>query len=259
MGNWRGCSGSSWAALPRKFSVGDRLFGSAAMTFQFSPVETEVSVHQPSFQKEETAPKHRVYRDIFKRGLDILLTVSVLPIVVPLVAVMAALIALDGHNPFYSQKRIGRGGKEFRMWKMRTMVKNADALLKTYLDENPIAKMEWDANQKLKNDPRITWVGRILRKSSMDELPQLWNVLNGTMSLVGPRPMMPCQRDEYAGTSYYRMAPGITGLWQVAERNDCTFEGRVKYDDSYDKILSLRTDIWVLAKTVRVVLRGTGY
>lgn len=229
------------------------------MTFQFSPVETDVSAHQASFETEQSVPERRAYRAIFKRALDIGLTVAVLPIVVPLMAVMAALIALDGHNPFYSQVRIGRGGKEFRMWKMRTMVHNADALLKAYLEENPVAKMEWDANQKLKNDPRITWVGRILRKSSMDELPQLLNVLNGTMSLVGPRPIMRCQRDEYAGSSYYRMAPGITGLWQVAERNECNFNGRVKYDDSYDKMLSLKTDIWVLAKTVRVVLRGTGY
>ena len=116
------------------------------------------------------------------------------------------------------------------------MVHNADELLEAYLAENPAAKLEWDATQKLKRDPRITLVGRILRKTSLDELPQLWNVLNGTMSLVGPRPMMLCQRASYSGQSYYNLKPGITGLWQISDRNESEFIARVRYDDVYDRI-----------------------
>ena len=172
---------------------------------------------------------------------------------------MALLVALDGHNPFYSQLRVGKDGKHFRMWKLRTMVHNADVLLESYLDRYPEARAEWDSTQKLKNDPRITFVGRLLRKSSMAELPQLFNVLNGTMSLVGPRPMMVNQQNTYTGHAYYRLRPGITGLWQVSDRNHCKFIGRVQYDEQYDKTLSLKTDLRVLFLTVAVVLRGTGY
>jgi lipopolysaccharide/colanic/teichoic acid biosynthesis glycosyltransferase len=181
------------------------------------------------------------------------------PFVVPFIFVSALLIALDGHNPFYSQLRIGKGGKTFRMWKLRTMVHDADALLDAYLAENPVAKLEWDSTQKLKKDPRITLIGRILRKTSLDELPQLWNVVNGSMSIVGPRPMMVSQRDSYFGEGYFRLQPGITGLWQVSDRNEGEFVGRVRYDDMYDRKVSLRTDLWVLFRTVGVVIRCTGY
>lgn len=191
--------------------------------------------------------------------MDVALTLLLLPFVVPFIAAAALLIALDGHNPFYSQIRIGRAGKTFRMWKLRTMVNNADELLEAYLAENPVAKLEWDSTQKLKKDPRITLVGRILRKTSLDELPQLFNVFNGTMSVVGPRPMMVCQKGSYSGEGYYRLQPGITGLWQVSDRNEGEFVGRVRYDDIYDRTVSLRTDLWVLMRTVVVVIRCTGY
>ena len=181
------------------------------------------------------------------------------PIIVPLVGAIALLVALDGHNPFYSQLRVGRNGKAFRMWKLRSMVHNADALLESYLANNPDSRQEWDTTQKLKQDPRITFVGRVLRKCSMDELPQLWNVLNGTMSLVGPRPMMLCQKDSYFGRSYYLVRPGITGPWQVSDRNHCDFIDRVKYDDDYEEAVSFSTDMGLLFKTISVVTRGTGY
>jgi lipopolysaccharide/colanic/teichoic acid biosynthesis glycosyltransferase len=181
------------------------------------------------------------------------------PFVVPFVALMALVIMCDGHNPFYSQQRIGKNGRIFRMWKLRTMVNNADALLEEYLAENPAAKAEWDATQKLKRDPRITLVGRILRKTSMVELPQLFNVLNGSMSVVGPRPMMVNQQSAYFGKAYYRLQPGITGLWQVSDRNEGEFIGRVRYDDIYDRQMSLKMDLWVLLRTVVVVIRCTGY
>jgi len=228
------------------------------MTLQFSPVETEI-VAQRITAKPATTQMTTRYRTITKRGLDIFLTLLSAPIVVPLVLLMVLLIALDGGNPFYSQMRVGRNGRTFRMWKLRTMVNNADALLEGYLAKKPAARLEWDATQKLKNDPRITWIGRILRKTSLDELPQLFNVLNGSMSIVGPRPMMLCQREDYKGTSYYNLRPGITGLWQVSDRNEGEFVGRVAFDDAYDRSVSFKTDVTVLVKTVGVVLRGTGY
>lgn len=199
------------------------------------------------------------YRRVFKRSLDFLITLLAIPLILPLIALPALLIALDGHNPFYSQLRIGKGGRSFRMWKLRTMVPDADGLLDSYLDSNPEAKQEWDRTQKLKTDPRITKAGRILRKTSLDELPQLFNVLIGDMSLVGPRPMMTSQRDDYYGQAYYKLRPGITGLWQISDRNECDFVGRVGYDDTYERGVTFRADLSILWRTVGVILRGTGY
>lgn len=199
------------------------------------------------------------YDSGFKRLLDITLVLLSAPIVLPLIALMALLVALDGHAPFYTQLRVGRNGRTFRIIKMRTMVHNADALLKAHLERHPSLKTEWDATQKLKKDIRITRIGRLLRKTSLDELPQLINVLTGSMSLVGPRPMMLCQQDLYPGKSYYRMRPGITGFWQISARNDCTFRDRATHDAAYERSMSLATDVKVLAATVAVVLRGTGY
>ncbi|MBW4710766.1 sugar transferase [Roseobacter sp. YSTF-M11] len=194
-----------------------------------------------------------------KRFIDVALVLMSAVIVVPLIAVMALLVALDGHAPFYTQKRIGRNGRVFRIVKMRTMVHNADALLKEHLSKNPELQAEWDATQKLKHDIRITRIGRFLRKTSMDELPQLINVLTGSMSLVGPRPMMVSQQTLYPGQSYYRMRPGVTGFWQVSDRNNCSFRDRAKFDAKYEQAMSFSTDARVLAQTVSVVLRGTGY
>jgi len=200
-----------------------------------------------------------MYRLRIKRLFDIALTIALAPIAVPFVLLMAWLIALDGRNPFYAQNRIGKDGKVFRLWKLRTMVHNADHLLEAYLQENPAARDEWETTQKLKKDPRITLVGRLIRKTSMDELPQLWNVFIGEMSIVGPRPMMVSQQSSYLGKAYYRLQPGITGLWQVSDRNEVEFVGRVRYDDIYDRTLSFKTDLWVLIRTVIVVIRCTGY
>lgn len=220
------------------------------------------SQYSPSVEKAPErveAGSAGIYRKFGKRIFDILFTLAIAPFVVPFVAAAAFLVAMDGHNPFYSQLRVGKDGKIFRMWKLRTMVNKADKLLDAYLAENPVAKLEWESTQKLKKDPRVTLVGRLLRKTSMDELPQLMNVLNGTMSVIGPRPMMVSQQDAYLGKGYYRLRPGITGLWQVSDRNECEFVGRVRYDDIYDRICSLRTDMWVLMRTAVVVIRCTGY
>jgi len=203
--------------------------------------------------------RFRFYRDLGKPVLDKILILLAAPLVFPVIALLALLVALDGGKPFYTQLRVGKGGKSFRMWKIRTMVHNADARLESHLASDPAARAEWTTTQKLKKDPRITPIGHFLRKSSLDELPQLFNVLGGSMALVGPRPMMLHQEPLYTGQAYFRLAPGITGLWQISDRNNCDFIDRVHYDETYGKSVSLVTDLRILFKTLAVVLRGTGY
>jgi exopolysaccharide production protein ExoY len=205
------------------------------------------------------ARRFSIYRGFVKRCLDILLVLMTAPFTVPIVMVLAVLTICDGGAPFYTQLRVGKNGRLYRMWKLRSMVVNADSKLEDHLAANPAARAEWDSTQKLKSDPRVTRFGRILRKCSMDELPQLWNVLVGDMSLVGPRPMMPDQQPLYPGTSYYAMRPGITGIWQVSKRNESTFADRAMFDDAYNNGLSFMTDVRLLLATVRVVVRGTGH
>ena len=201
----------------------------------------------------------RPYRGAFKRLLDVTLVLAAAPIVLPVVFALALLVKLQGGQAFYSQPRVGRHGRIYTIWKLRSMTRDADQALEAHLAANPEARVEWDRTQKLKNDPRITKLGRVLRKSSLDELPQLFNVLRGDMSLVGPRPMMPEQQALYPGTAYYKLRPGITGMWQVSKRNESTFADRARFDTQYDRRLSLLTDIKLLLATVRVVLRGTGH
>lgn len=230
------------------------------MTLHYTDLNRLADIAPSSRAVATTAKKQRgLYRNGFKRAFDTVLIVMALPFILPLMILMALAVASDGGRPFYTQLRIGRDGRHFRMWKLRTMVSDADLRLQEYLMTNPEAHIEWNTTQKLKRDPRITRVGRLLRKSSLDELPQLWNVLNGSMSLVGPRPMMVEQQSFYDGQCYYNLAPGITGYWQVSDRNEGTFCQRVKHDDAYDKDVSLKTDIKILMRTFGVVLRCTGY
>jgi lipopolysaccharide/colanic/teichoic acid biosynthesis glycosyltransferase len=204
-------------------------------------------------------PSFTPYRSFLKRGFDIVAVLALSVIVLPLVVLLAAVIAASGHSPIYTQARVGRDGRAFRLLKLRTMVPDAEALLEERLRTCPDSHAEWTRTQKLKNDPRVTPLGRALRKTSLDELPQLYNVLVGDMSLVGPRPMMVCQKDLYPGTAYYRLRPGITGFWQISDRNECSFAARAEFDEAYDRKLSLGTDLRVLVATVGVVVRGTGY
>ena len=231
------------------------------MTISFPEFSTSSSVTVERFDRLAPAQEsvHGPYRRIFKRLLDVAAIVVAAPIVAPLIAGLAVGVTLRGGQPFYSQLRVGRGGRHFRMWKLRSMVTDADARMADYLGANPAARAEWDTTQKLRNDPRITPFGRFLRRSSLDELPQLWNVLTGDMSLVGPRPMMPNQQALYPGDAYYLMRPGITGYWQTAGRNRTTFSARAAFDDAYEQHLTLHTDLQILVRTVTVVLRGTGY
>ncbi|PZX13508.1 lipopolysaccharide/colanic/teichoic acid biosynthesis glycosyltransferase [Palleronia aestuarii] len=221
-------------------------------------------VEPSSPQKVDDAqPRSRsgggAYRAGLKRIFDSALVLLAAPIVLPILGVLILLVARDGGNPFYFQDRIGRAGRVYRMWKLRTMVTDADACLETHLSEDPTLREEWNTKQKLLDDPRITPLGRVLRKCSLDELPQLWNVLTGDMSLVGPRPMMVCQKDLYPGEDYYDLRPGITGPWQISDRNHTDFVDRAGYDAGYNASLSFSKDLQILTSTVRVVLRGTGY
>ena len=204
-------------------------------------------------------PRRGLYRNAIKRGLDLTLILMAAPIVVPIVAGLAIAVARSGGRPFYTQMRVGKGGRIFRMWKLRSMVNDADARMEGYLEAHPEARLEWDQTQKLKNDPRITRFGALLRRSSLDELPQLWNVLTGEMSLVGPRPMMTSQQGIYPGLAYYALRPGITGAWQTSGRNKTTFEARAAFDADYEAGLTFAADARILLQTVAVVVRGTGY
>lgn len=196
-----------------------------------------------------------------KRLFDLILLVLIAPIVVPVILLVTLILLIQGERPFYSQDRIGKGGHVFRIWKFRTMYPDADKILNQILDHNPEMRAEWNDNQKLKNDPRVTPFGRYLRKTSIDELPQLWNVLIGQMSLLGPRPMMPDQQYLYgpALPVYTSLRPGVSGMWQVSERNDSHFQRRAVLDIEYARTLSLRTDAGLVLKTLRTVMYSTGY
>ncbi len=209
-----------------------------------------------------TVSRRDFYRRHAKRGFDVVAVLLMAPVVIPLLAVIFLLTMLDGAPPLYSQIRVGRAGQAFRCWKVRTMVPDADERLTRILASDPMAAAEWRLRQKLSHDPRITSVGRVLRKTSLDELPQLWNVLTGSMSLVGPRPFTPEQLNLYccghAGVGYFRVRPGITGPWQVGRRNLGTFAERAGYDAEYVNKMNFGTDAAILLRTVGVVLRATG-
>ncbi len=203
--------------------------------------------------------KPQFYRTVGKRVLDVTLCILGAPFALLMIGVAALLVARDGGQPFYSQDRVGLNGRIYRIWKLRSMVPDADAKLEAHLSENADARAEWDKDQKLKSDPRITRLGVLLRRTSLDELPQLWNVFKGDMSLVGPRPMMPEQEILYPGHEYYGLRPGITGSWQVSERNETSFAERAVFDTSYSRNMSLTQDIRILCATVKVVVKATGY
>jgi Undecaprenyl-phosphate galactose phosphotransferase WbaP len=198
---------------------------------------------------------------LLKRALDLSIVVTLGFAVLPLVALIAALIKLGSPGPvFYGQERIGRLGRRFKAWKFRTMLPDADAVLARHLEEHPDLAAEWKANHKLRSDPRITSIGRFLRSTSLDELPQIWNVLVGEMSLVGPRPIVAAEIDKYDEhyEYYVQVLPGITGLWQVSGRNNTTYEERVALDVYYVQNWSVWLDIYILACTAKVVLLCEG-
>ena len=194
----------------------------------------------------------------WKRALDISVATVALLLASPLMLMVIVLIkSADGGRVFYSHRRIGFKGRPFYCHKFRTMVENADELLANHLRENPSAQKEWDERRKLTNDPRVSLVGRLLRMSSMDELPQLLNVLRGEMSCVGPRPIVAEELDRYGefAPDYLAAKPGLTGLWQISGRNQSTYAERVRLDSEYVRSCSLNCDLVILAKTAFAIMR----
>ncbi len=229
------------------------------MTIHFAKLGNDLASASSPFVTISVRRRRGFYRNFMKRVVDTALIIVAAPVLFPVVVFLALFVARDGHAPFYTSQRVGEHGKMFRMLKLRTMVPNAELLLAGHLASNCDAREEWRSTQKLKNDPRITRFGRFLRKYSFDELPQLWNVLCGDMSLVGPRPMIPEQRALYPGLAYYSLRPGITGAWQVSDRNDSEFAKRAEHDLEYDRQLSFLLDAKLLARTIGVIVKGTGY
>ena len=202
------------------------------------------------------------FQRVMKRLSDIMLSAVLLTLLSPLLLTIAAWIKIDsGGKVIFHQMRVGRGGRQFKALKFRTMVPDAEEILREYLQNNPAARAEWETFQKLKSDPRvIPRIGAVLRRFSLDELPQLWNVLKGDMSLVGSRPCTPDQIDLYKDlfTLYVRMRPGITGLWQISGRNHLPYADRVKLDYYYVQNWSLWLDYYILLRTVRTVFLREG-
>lgn len=196
-----------------------------------------------------------------KRIMDVIGALLFLTFFLPLFVFIAIGVMLTSPGPIlYVQERIGLHGRVFRFYKFRSMVVNSDEVFRAFLERNAEARSQWERYQKLDKDPRITNFGNFIRRTSLDEFPQIWNVLRGDMSLVGPRPCMPQQRVLYgvAWDRYISVRPGLTGLWQVSGRNKLTYEQRVDLDASYVQNRTLWLDLKILVKTFRVVLTGHG-
>ena len=203
----------------------------------------------------------RWYNRLYKRVFDVSMSLIGMVFFIPLGIIIVLCIYIDSPGPVvFSHKRVGQYGKAFPCYKFRTMVPNAERILQEYLAKNPAAKEEWNCSFKLKDDPRVTRVGKFLRKTSLDELPQIWNVLIGQMSLVGPRPIVEAEIEKYGEyiRDYYLVPPGITGMWQVNGRSDTTYPERVAMDTWYVRNWSVWIDLVYLFKTVKIVLERKG-
>lgn len=196
-----------------------------------------------------------------KRFIDILIILFFSPIIIPIFVILMLLVKCTSKGPvFYGHKRIGKNGKEFKCWKFRTMVYNSQEILEQILATDPVRAAEWEAERKFKDDPRITKFGKFLRKTSLDELPQLINILLGQMSLVGPRPVTKPELEKYGYYKNYVLSvlPGLSGMWQVNGRSETSYEERIYFDTFYIQNWSIWLDLWILIKTVYVVIKGKG-
>ncbi len=201
--------------------------------------------------------RHRLDGDFAKRLFDVMFSLSVLILFLPLYLLLVILIAISSPGPiFYVQERVGRNYKPFGCIKFRTMVENADELLLDIMEKSPHLRAEFEDNFKLKQDPRLTWIGRFLRLTSLDESPQFWNVLKGDMSVVGPRPLVPEELPKYGRhmDKILTIRPGITGLWQVSGRNDIPYPHRVQIDVYYVNFRNFWLDVWLIVKTIGVIV-----
>jgi lipopolysaccharide/colanic/teichoic acid biosynthesis glycosyltransferase len=195
-----------------------------------------------------------------KRAFDILLALLLLPTLVPVIALLLFIVRFDGGPGLFGHTRVGRDGKAFKCWKIRSMVVDAETRLQAHLQSCPAAEEQWARDHKLTNDPRINRFGHFLRKTSLDELPQIWNVLKGEMSFVGPRPVVTQELEKYGMSvlAYLAQKPGITGLWQVSGRNDISYDERVSLDVAYLSKRSFKQDLKIIAMTGAAVLGATG-
>lgn len=228
-------------------------------------MNAQVESEQLGIFKETTNNKlnnSRLVYKIFKRLIDIIGSLVGITILIPLtICIQIVKVLLKDDGPlFYTQERIGKDGKKFKLYKFRSMVVGADKILHKYLEENPEAKKEWDANQKLQNDPRVTKVGKFLRKTSLDEFPQFINVLKGDMSLVGPRPIVDREVELFGNKmrTVHSIRPGITGYWAANGRSDTTYEERVQMEVYYVENFSLVLDIKIILKTIGAVIKKEG-
>ncbi|PSK82498.1 lipopolysaccharide/colanic/teichoic acid biosynthesis glycosyltransferase [Limimaricola soesokkakensis] len=200
------------------------------------------------------------YNRFAKRLLDLVLVAILLVPLLPVIGTLYLLVRREGGPGFFGHERVGRNGVTFKCWKIRTMVPDAEARLAALLASDPEARAEWERDHKLRDDPRVTRLGALLRKTSLDELPQIWNVLKGEMSLIGPRPVTEAELSRYGHQSwvYLSLRPGVTGLWQVSGRNDIAYDERVALDARYLERLSMPLDLKILIQTVGAVLNRTG-
>ncbi|MEO0632677.1 MAG: sugar transferase [Pseudomonadota bacterium] len=210
--------------------------------------------------QDERVQGQQHYGNFGKRVFDILIVVVSLPLTLPVLAVLYVLAGRDGGPAFFGHERVGRNGVTFKCWKVRSMVTDSQNVLRTHLRNNPNAAAEWARDYKLTDDPRVTRFGRFIRKTSLDELPQIINVLKGEMSIVGPRPVVPDELKKYGSSarSYLDQKPGITGLWQVSGRNSVSYRERVAMDVEYGLTCSLALDVAIIGKTFVAVLARTG-
>ena len=196
-----------------------------------------------------------------KRFIDILICLCAAPFALVLTLIVAVAIKADSKGPiFYGHKRVGKNHREIKCWKFRSMCIDADKKLKEILANDPVRAAEWEREQKFSDDPRVTKVGKFLRKTSIDEVPQFWNVLLGQMSLVGPRPVTESELEKYGKKADYILSvtPGLSGFWQTSGRSETSYEERVAFDEYYVQSWSIWLDIWIIIKTIVVVLRGKG-
>jgi Undecaprenyl-phosphate galactose phosphotransferase WbaP len=222
------------------------------------PTPVDFKARGPSRPREKREMSVTASRS--KRAFDLLGALALSILFAPLLGILYLIVRLDGGPAFFGHERVGATGALFKCWKFRTMVVNADAVLDDLLARSPAAAAEWERDFKLKDDPRITPIGRILRLVSLDELPQLWNVIRGEMSLVGPRPIVRAEMSRYGASifSYLSCRPGLTGLWQVSGRNDLTYAQRVAIDTAYVAQWSIKADVAILLRTVGVMVNRTG-
>lgn len=214
------------------------------------------------FTQQFKMPQCRVRHIPWKRAFDVVFSLAIMLLGLPIFLLISFLIMCTSEgNPFYSHTRVGRGGRPFRCYKFRTMYVNADERLEQLLKANPKFHKEWKSKHKLQNDPRITFIGKFLRRTSLDELPQFWNVLIGDLSIVGPRPVVPIEVHRHMGhkAAYIlSVRPGLTGLWQVFGRSNTSYKYRIKLDEKYIRKQTFSLDLFLIIKTLPVMIFARG-